>query len=173
MTSVPSSFSLGQNWPSETVHYAILPAYPAPGRPHPDDVWQQAKAAGVLGHMEPSDIENYAYAFTDVRDLAERTETERNLSAQLSFLSYDLALSSTDRVHALSTIARLDRLNRDEMRSAESLIGYAKSLAVRFSPAQNKEFQEYLDIGRRCRGTCVDPAAAAKAVAPLRPGAGR
>ena len=148
--------------------YTIPPAYRAPGRPYPDDVWQQAKAAGVLTHMSPIDIENYTYGFANVHDLAERTEVEGQLSSELSFLSFDLTLNSSDRVLALSMISRLDRLNSYALRSAESLVGYAKSLGVILSPANEKELFDYLDHQRELRGPCVNREVALKLIAPLR-----
>ena len=158
----------GEGSPSETIRYAIPPAYRAPGRPFPDDVWQQAKAAGVLAHMTPIDIENYTYAFSNVKNLAERTEGEGELSSELSFLSFDGTLDSSDRVRALSMISRLDGLNRKALRSAESLVGYAKSLGITLSAANEKELFEYLDTQQKFRGSCVDQEAALKLIAPIR-----
>ena len=124
--------------------------------------------------MSPIDIENYTYGFANVHDLAERTEVEGQLSSELSFLSFDLTLNSSDRVLALSMISRLDRLNGSALRSAESLVGYAESLGIILSAANEKELFEYLDSQRELRGPCVNREAALKMIAPLRvPGASR
>ena len=167
-------FLPGESKSSYNTHYAIPPAYRAPGRSYPDDVWQQAKSAGVLAHMTPIDIKKYADAFTDIRKLGERTEFEIGLSSELSFLSFDVALNSSDRVHALSMISRLDQLNSTGLFAAAELVGTAKSLGIILLAADEKELFGGLEEQRIFRGQCVDRAAAAKVIAPIRaPGASR
>ncbi len=103
-----------------------------------------------------------------MKNLADRTEVEGELSSESSSLSFDVTLNSSDRVSALSIISRLDRLNRNALRSAESLLGYAKSLGLTLSAANEKELFENLETQRKFRGKCVDPRAALKLIAPIR-----
>ena len=158
----------GEHTSSQIVHYAIRPAYRVPGRAFPDDVWQQAKAAGVLTHMSPMDITRYSSAFDNITTLRDGVVSESMLTSELSFLSFDGQLNSSDRVRALSTIAQLDGLNRGQVNAARLLIEDAKSLGGTMSAADEKILDEYLDIQRNFRGPCVDRAAAMRLIAPIR-----
>ena len=163
----------GEHTSSEIVHYAIRPAYRAPGRAFPEDVWQQAKAAGVLTHMSPTDITRYSSAFDNITTLRDGVVSESMLASDLSFLSFDGELDSSDRARALSTIAQLDGLNRGQVNAARLLIDDAKSLGGKMSLADEEILNEYLGIQRNFRGPCVDRAAAMRMIAPIREPASR
>ena len=70
-----------------TVHYAVPRVYRTPERDFPDDVWQQAKAGGVLAHLTPADIALYAEAFANVAALRAYSVPENELQPELSFLA--------------------------------------------------------------------------------------
>lgn len=155
---------------AEVVKYAVPVAYRAPSRTYLSDVWEQAKAAGVLVHMAPADIARYADIFDTVVLLAAENNTERDLSSSLSFLSFDGPLATEDRSHALSAISRLDMLNKNIVGDAKLMVGSAAAMGVTLSTDDDKLLLGYLDIQLKFRGTCVDRAAALKLVAPLRAG---
>lgn len=152
----------------EVVRYAVPRVYRTPERSFPDDVWQQAKAGGVLSHMTPTDIALYADAFADVSLLRSLSEPERELQAELSFLAFDGPLSPSDRARALSTISRLDMINRQTLNNASQLVKAAGALGGSLADADEKLLFDNLDIQRRFRGQCVDRAATLKLIAPIR-----
>ena len=150
------------------VEYAVPRVYRTPEREFPGDVWDQAKAGGVLTHMLPADIALYADAFAIIAGLRSLSVPENELQAELSFLAFDGPLSSSERGRALSMIARLDTLNRDTLNRASVLVDSAKLLGGTLSSADEKLLFDHLDRQRAFRGTCVDRAAALRLIAPLR-----
>ena len=152
----------------EVVRYAVPRVYRTPVRTFPDDVWQQAKASGVLTHMTPADIALYADAFAGVSALRSSSEPEQELQAELSFLAFDGPLSPSDRARALSTISRLDQINRNTLNNASQLVEAARAVGASLAAADEKMLFDYLDIQRRFRGACVDRAATIKLIAPIR-----
>ena len=150
------------------IHYAIPPAYRMPNRSYFDDAWQQAKAAGMLGHMTPEEVRNYALAYLTVGSIRTAGEAERDLAPELSLLSFNGALDVSTRARALSTIARLDNANRDTLAFARQLADEARALGIYLSPTDEKTFSENLDAQQKFRGPCVDPDAALKLIGPLR-----
>lgn len=164
----------GERTTKDVVQYAVPRVYRTPERDFPDDVWDQAKAAGVLTHMLPTDIALYAEAFANVAALRSLSVPENELAAELSFLAFDGPLSASERGRALSTISRLDTLNRETLSRASLLVDNAKLLGGTLSSTDEKLLFGYLDRQRTFRGTCVDRAAALKLIAPLRrPGSNR
>ena len=156
------------------VRYAVPRAYRTPERSFPDDVWQQAKAGGVLAHMTPADIALYSDAFANVANLRALSVPENELQPELSFLAFDGPLGPAERARALSTISRLDTINRDTLNRASLLVDNARALGSKLSAADEKMLFGYLDKQRRTRGQCVDSAATLKLIAPIRaPGASR
>lgn len=153
---------------ARTLAYAVPAAYRMPARNFPRDVWDQAKAGGVLSHMRPQEISRYAIMFDDISDVKRINESERSLAATLSFLSFDGPLSAQDRSRALSTIAQLDHLNKDILSNLGRLVEAATALGGKFSADDEKTLIDYLDTQVRFRGPCVDRAATLKLVAPLR-----
>ena len=151
-----------------TVHYAVPRVYRTPERDFPDDVWQQAKAGGVLAHLTPADIALYAEAFANVAALRAYSVPENELQPELSFLAFDGPLGPAERARALSTISRLDTINRDTLNRASLLVDSAKALGSTLSAADEKMLFGYLDNQRRSRGQCVDRAATLKLIAPIR-----
>lgn len=158
----------GELTSKEIVRYALPRVYRTPQRDFPDDVWEQAKAGGVLARMMPADIGLYAEAFANVAALRSLSVPENELSAELSFLAFDGPLGSSERGRALSTISKLDAVNRDTLNSARLLVDNAKMLGGTLSADDEETLFGYLDIQRKFRGPCVDRAAALKLVAPLR-----
>ena len=150
------------------VLYAVPRVYRTPERSFPDDVWQQAKAGGVLAHMTPADIALYSDAFANVANLRALSVPENELQPELSFLAFDGPLGPAERARALSTISRLDTINRDTLNRASLLVDNAKALGSKLSAADEKMLFNYLDKQRRTRGQCVDSAATLKLIAPLR-----
>lgn len=158
----------GERSVKEVVRYAVPLVYRTPGRDFPDDVWQQAKAGGVLAHMTPADIPLYADAFTVISALRSLSGPEREGQAELSFLAFDGPLDPSDRARALSTISRLDIVNRDTLLSASQLVGAAKRVGASLTPADETILLDYLDQQRRFRGQCVDRAATLTLIGPIR-----
>ena len=152
----------------EVVRYAVPLVYRTPDRSFPDDVWQQAKAGGVLSHMTPADIALYADAFTSVATLRSLREPESEGQAELSFLAFDGPISLSDRAHALSTISKLDIINRKTLNGALQLVEAAKAVSASLAVTDEKLLFDNLDIQRRFRGQCVDRAATIKLIAPIR-----
>ncbi|MEQ7873383.1 hypothetical protein ABDK56_05190 [Sphingomonas sp. ASV193] len=163
----------GEHSDAKIVHYAIAPAYRMPGRSYPDDVWQQAKAGGMLAHMTPADIVNYTSAFVEMEGLRTSTEVEHDLAPDLSFLSFDGTLDPTVRARALSTIAKLDAADRSTLNFARLLVEDARALRLRLSPTDEKTLNDNLDIQQKFRGACVDRAATTRLLAPLAQAAAR
>lgn len=163
----------GERSVKEVVRYAVSGVYRTPERGFPDDVWQQAKAGGVLSHMTPTDIALYADAFSGVSSLRSSSEPEQELQAELSFLAFDGPLSPSDRARALSTISKLDQINRNTLNNASLLVEAAKAVGASLASADEKLLFDYLDIQRRFRGQCVDRAAALTLIAPIRAGSER
>lgn len=153
---------------AEATKFAVPVAYRAPSRTYLSDVWEQAKAAGVLSHMAPADIARYADIFDTVSEFAAYNRTERALSSSLSFLSFDGPLTAEDRSRALADISRLDVLNKDIVNDAKLAVASAAAMGITLSADDDKLLSGYLDIQQGFRGTCVDRAAAIKLVAPLR-----
>ena len=163
-----------QNDKTFSVHYAVPRVYRTPERDFPDDVWQQAKAGGVLAHLTPADIALYAKAFANVVALRAYSVPENELQPELSFLAFDGPLGPAERARALSTISRLDTINRDTLNRASLLVNSAKALGSKLSADDEKVLFGYLNNQRQFRGQCVDRAAALKLIAPIRaPGASR
>ena len=158
----------GERTASNSVQYAVLRVYRTPHRDFPDDVWEQAKAGGVLTRMMPADIGLYAEAFANVASLRSLSVPENELAAELSFLAFDGPLGPSERGRALSTISRLDVVNKDTLNRARLLVGNAKSLGGTLSADDEETLFDYLDKQREFRGPCVDRVAALKLVAPLR-----
>ena len=158
----------GERSVKEVVRYAVPGVYRTPERGFPDDVWQQAKAGGVLSHMTPTDIALYADAFSGVSSLRSSSEPEQELQAELSFLAFDGPLSPSDRARALSTISKLDQINRNTLNNASLLVEAAKAVGASLGAADEKLLFDYLDIQRRFRGQCVDRSAALNLLAPIR-----
>ena len=158
----------GERNVKEVIRYAVPRVYRTPDRTYEDDVWQQAKAGGVLSHMTPADIALYSYAFTSIARFQSLSEPEVALQAELSFLAFDGPLDPSDRSRALSAISRLDTINRNTVRNAEGLVSNAKELGISLTPADEKLLFDYLDIQRRFRGQCVDSAATLRLIAPIR-----
>ena len=158
----------GENSSSEIIHYVIPPAYRAPARSYPDDVWQQAKAAGVLAHLAPSDIALYGLAFSDVDDARSSNADEGQLAAELSFLSFDGPLAASDRSRALSTIAQLDKRNKAIVNAARLLVEDVRTIGSTLSAADEKILFDNLNIQAKFRGQCVDRATALRLIEPIR-----
>ena len=152
----------------EVVRYAVPRVYRTPERTFPDDVWQQAKAGGVLTHMTPAEISLYSDAFADVTALRLSSVPESELQAELSFLAFDGPLGPSERARALSTISKLDRINKGTLNDASQLVEAAKAVGTSLAPADEKLLFEYLEIQRRFRGQCVDSAATLRLIAPIR-----
>ena len=158
----------GETKIAEVVKYAVPVAYRAPSRAYLSDVWQQAKAAGVLSHMAPADIARYADIFDTIAAFVANNATESDLSSSLSFLSFDGPLTAEDRSRALSAISRLDMLNKSIVTYAKLVVESAAAMGITLSADDNKLLLGYLDIQREFRGQCVDRAAALKMIAPIR-----
>ena len=150
------------------VRYAVPRVYRTPERDFPDDVWQQAKAGGVLAHLTPADIALYAEAFANVAALRAYSVPENELQPELSFLAFDGPLGHAERARALSTISRLDTINRDTLNRASLLVNSAKALGSKLSADDEKVLFGYLNNQRQFRGQCVDRAATLKLIAPIR-----
>lgn len=158
----------GEGKVAGTVSYAVPPAYRMPARNYPVDVWEQAKASGILTHMAQQDISRYAVIFDDIVDVRVQNNAEREHAAILSFLSFDGPLSPQDRALALSTISRLDYLNKDILYTLERLVAHARPLGAPLSADDEKALASYLEVQRKFRGPCVDTKAALDVLAPLR-----
>lgn len=158
----------GERNVKEVIRYAVPRVYRTPDRTYEDDVWQQAKAGGVLSHMTPAEIALYSYAFTGIARFRSLSEPEVSLQADLSFLAFDGPLAPSDRTRALSAISRLDSINRNTVRNAEGLVENAKELGISLTAADEKQLLDNLDVQRRFRGQCVDRAATLKLIAPIR-----
>lgn len=157
----------GEAKAKDAVRYTLPLAYRAPGRSYPVDVWEQAKASGVLAHMTPADIEARSYAAASIRTLSEGVAAERDLGSDLAALSFDGALGAAERARLLATLSRLDRRNRDAVNTAEQLADDGRKLGVRFNAENRAGMRDILTTQRQFRGSCVDAAAAMRAVAPL------
>ena len=158
----------GERSVKEFVRYAVPLVYRTPDRDFPDDVWQQAKAGGVLAHMTPADIPRYADAFAMISTLRSLRDTESDWQAELSFLAFDGPLGSSDRSRALSAISKLDIVNRKTLNAAGGLVEAAKAVGASLTPADEKMLFGFLDFQRAFRGQCVDRAASLKLIAPIR-----
>jgi len=161
-------FLPGERTAKGVVLYAVPRVYRTPERDFPDDVWEQAKAGGVLTHMLPADITLYADAFSNLAALRSLSKPENELQADLSFLAFDGPLNSSDRGRALSLISRLDTLNKETLNRARLLVENADLLGGRLSSADEKLLFGTLDDQEEFRGTCVDRAAALRLISPLR-----
>ena len=158
----------GEKSVKEVIRYAVPLVYRTPWRGFPDDVWQQAKEGGVLVHMTPADIPLYTNAFTMISILRSLSGPEKEGQAELSFLAFDGPLGPSDRARALSTISKLDIVNRDTLNPARALVGAAKQVGASLTPADETILLDYLDQQRRFRGQCVDRAATLTLIAPIR-----
>ncbi|WP_162888027.1 hypothetical protein [Sphingomonas mesophila] len=160
----------GERSVKEAVRYAVPRVYRTPQRFYSDDAWQQSKAGGVLTRMDPAEMVQYAEVFAHIAMLQSLKAPEQELQAELSFLAFDGPLNSTERARALSTIARLDVINRDTLNTANQLVKSAQAVGSSLTPVAEKLLFNNLDIQRRLRGRCVDRAATLRLIAPLQGG---
>ena len=141
--------------------------YRAPSRIFTTDVWDQAKANGVLSHMAPEDVQTYSATFAQIADLREHNAEEQSLTPALSFLGFGGRLDPSSRERALTTIASLDSHNSWMLLVAQQVADVAVQSKRRMSDIAIKEAKDRFDLQRKVRGACVDDASGWKMLAPL------
>lgn len=148
----------------------VLPlVYRAPNRIYTTDVWEQAKANGVVSHMAPADVQSYSAAYSQVANLRHHNAEEHRLMPALSFLGFAGPLDPSSRERALTIIATLDAHNGWMLLIARQVAERAAGSNGRLSAAAVQEIMETFASQRRSRGACVDEAAGWKMLAPLMP----
>ena len=141
--------------------------YRAPNRIFTTDVWEQAKANGVLSHMAPKDVQTYSATYAQIADLREHNTEETNLTPALSFLGFAGRLDPSSRERALTIIATLDSHNSWMLLVAQQVADVAARSKRRMSEAAIKDARDRFDQQREVRGACVDGVAGWKMLAPL------
>ena len=141
--------------------------YRAPNRIFTTDVWEQAKANGVLRHMPPLDVQTYSSVYSQIADLREHNAEEQRLTPALSFLGFAGRLDPSSRERALTVLASLDMHNSWMLVIAQQVADVAARSKRRLSDAAKRDARETFDVQREVRGACVDHAAGWKMLAPL------
>ena len=141
--------------------------YRAPNRIYTTDVWEQAKANGVVSHMAPVDVQTYSAAYAQIANLREHNAEEQSLVPALSFLGFAGPLDPSSRERALTIIASLDMHNGWMLLIAQQVADTAVRSKRRMSDAAVKDARDTFILQRDNRGPCVDDAAGWKVLAPL------
>jgi hypothetical protein len=146
----------------------ILPlVYRAPNRVFTTDVWEQAKANGVVSHMAPLDVQTYSSVYGQIADLREHNAEEQRLMPALSFLGFAGRLDPSSRERGLTILASLDMHNGWMSVVAQQIADVAARSKRRMSDAAIKDARDTFALQRKLRGACVDDAAGWKMLAPL------
>ena len=146
----------------------VLPVvYRAPNRVWTTDVWEQAKASGVVGHMNPADVANYSGSYAQIADLRAQNDSEVRLAPSLAVLGYDGRMDAATRDRVLSRLAELDSLNTWIVLIADQVAEKAASSNRRMPPEMVRETKNVFATQRRIRGRCVDSEAGWKLIRPL------
>jgi hypothetical protein len=148
---------------------AIPLVYRAPNRVFTTDVWEQAKANGILNHMNPVDVQSYSSTYAQIAHLREHNAEEQRLMPALSFLGFAGPIDPSSRERAITTIASLDLHNNWMLIIGQQVADVAGLSTRRLSADALSETKEAFDQQRKVRGACVDPEAGMKMLAPLSP----
>jgi len=146
----------------------VLPViYRAPNRVWTTDVWDQAKANGVVGHMSPTEVANYSGIYEQISDLRAQNAAEVRVTPSLAVLGFDGRMDAATRDRVLSSLAELDSLNTWIVVIANQIAEKAASSKRRMSPELVRGTKEVFAMQRRIRGSCVDTEAGWKLMWPL------
>jgi hypothetical protein len=110
-------------------------AYEAPHRPYVSDIWDTAKATGVVDHMSEKEAHGFEYIFANIDRLRTSQDQEMATIPQLSFLNFNLAMDPQLRAQSLVALEKLDIINSQAAGYSRQVLSTVKSMHLVFGPA--------------------------------------
>lgn len=165
-------YRTGRSLAATSWQWSMPLAYRAPLRSFLSDSWEQAKATGLLLHMNPDEVARYSSIYDAVADLRELNKEEWRAIPELSFLAFDGRLDPVLRERGLSRVAVLDTYNATIVLVANQLANAAQELDGRMSATVIDDSRQSLVNQRALRGSCVDAKGAVELLRPLIRGRG-
>lgn len=110
-------------------------AYEAPHRPYVSDIWDTAKATGVVDHMSEKEAHSFEYMFANIDRLRTSQDEEIATIPQLSFLNFNLTMDPQLRAQSLVALERLDIINSQAAGYSRQVLSTVRVMHLVFGPA--------------------------------------
>jgi len=110
-------------------------AYEAPHRPYVSDIWDTAKATGVVDHMSEKEAHSLEYMFANIDRLRTSQDDEMATIPQLSFLNFGLTMDAQLRAQSMVALERLDIINSQAAGYSRQVLSTVRAMHLVFGPA--------------------------------------
>jgi hypothetical protein len=135
----------------------VMPVpYRAPSRNFPTDAWQTAIASGTVNHMSPSQAQQLAGIYAQIRDFDASQREEAQAAASLGPLGFNRMLDDASRTRMLSALAEVDRINSLMAVVAKQVILAVRAEKLGFPRTKVEKLRnDIVGDQRDTRGNCV------------------
>jgi hypothetical protein len=151
--------SANSNWVSDPMvfgrydvpgfQFTMPLAYQAPHRPYVSDIWETAKATGVIDHMDQKEAHSFEYMFTNIDRLRTSQDEEMATIPQLSYLNFNVTMDPQLRAQSLVALERLDIINTLAAGYSRQILSTVAEMHLAFGPVSWGGGSPTFEAGRR------------------------